>query len=263
MTVSTRRVALVTGGATGIGRACVERFLDDGLAVLYTDINYSDGDRTLGDLKGRGPLSFVAGNVRERAHNEAAVKAAVDQWGRVDIVVANAGLQAHGKLIDSSDDDLKAVLDVNLLGAARTCRAALPVMIEHGGGAIVAISSINAVLGFPDMAGYDAAKAGLIALMRHIAVEHGRSGVRANALCPGATVTDFHIRNAEARGMDATGLRASTRGYGLIGRAGEPREIANIVAFLASDQASFITGQAIVADGGYSVAAKRSSGGAD
>lgn len=252
------RVALVTGGATGIGRACVERFLREEMAVVFTDVSAPDGERTLRDLKGAGNrLAFVDGDVRDAKCNARAVQCALESWGRLDVLVANAGVQTPGRLLDAPDDEIKAILDVNFLGAVRICREALPHMLARGKAAIVAISSINALLAFPGMLGYDASKAALIALVRHIAVEHGRDGVRANAVCPGATLTDYHFRKAAARGVTPQQLRASMRGYGLIGRPAEPMEIAEVVAFLASDRASFITGQAITADGGYSVLGAR------
>ena len=254
---ASQRVAIVTGGATGIGRACVERFLADGMAVLFTDINADDGSKTLQDLQQHhAQVAFEHGNVRETSHNDAVARIAKERWGRIDILVANAGLQKRGRLLDSADDELKTILDINLLGVARSCRAVLPAMIEQGKGAIVALSSINAIVGFPGMAAYDAAKAAVISLMRHIAVEHGSSGIRANAVCPGATLTDFHIRQSAERGLTADDIRKSTHGYGLLGRVAEPFEIANVVAFLAGEQAAFVTGQAVVADGGYTVAAE-------
>jgi len=245
------QVAIVTGGATGIGRACVERLLDDGAQVLFTDIAEADGRRTLEQLRSRNAkVEFLAGDVRDPAHAAAAAATAVDRWGRIDVLVANAGLQAAGRLLDSTAAEWNATLSTNLLGLAWTCQAVLPVMLQRASGAIVAVSSINALTGFPGMAAYDAAKAGVIALVRHIALEHGPAGVRANAVCPGATITDFHLRRAEAKGINGDALRSRMRGYGMLGRAAEAGEIASAIAFLVGPDASFITGQAIAVDGG-------------
>jgi 2-hydroxycyclohexanecarboxyl-CoA dehydrogenase len=242
-------VAIVTGGATGIGRACVERLLHEGARVLFTDNAEQAGAAALSQLDPT-QTAFVAGDVREQAHCHRVAAAALERWGRIDILVGNAGLQLAGTLLQSTEQDWKTALSVNLLGLAWSCQAVLPAMLERGRGAIVAVSSINALTGFPGMAAYDAAKAGVIALMRHVAIEHGRRGIRANAVCPGATITDFHLKRAAERGVDADTLRDSMRAYGLLGRAAEPREIASAIVFLASADAAFITGQVLVVDGG-------------
>lgn len=253
-----RKVAIVTGGATGIGRACVEQLAAGGHAVLFTDISETDGQTALTDLRrSHADIHFLHGNVCDAAHQAAIASEALERWGRIDVLVANAGVQTAGRLLDVDTRHWKDILSVNLLGAAAICRAVLPAMIRQRHGAIVGISSINAALGFPGMAAYDASKAGIISTMRHIAVEHGRDGVRANSVCPGATITEYHLRRAAANGTDGDALRAQMSNYALLGRAAEPIEIANVVSFLASDAASFITGQALFVDGGYSAMGAR------
>ena len=259
MTVSDSPVALVTGGATGIGRACVERLLRDGLRVLYTDRSVEDGAATRDSLaKAADRVLFVPGDVCDTHHLVAAVARAQEAFGRLDVLVANAGVQDGGTLLDTDDAAWQRVLEINLTGVRNACRAALPPMRARRKGAIVAISSINALVGFRGMAAYDASKAAVLALVRHVAAEYGADGIRANAVCPGATLTDFHLRRAAQHGVDAAELRRKTEGYGLLGRIAEPSEIAAAVAFLAGDDASFVTGHALVVDGGYTAAGSRS-----
>jgi 2-hydroxycyclohexanecarboxyl-CoA dehydrogenase len=249
------RVAIVTGGATGIGRACVDRLVAEGARVLFTDLAQDEGRQVLEQVRARGAdAEFLAGDVRERLHANEAAALALSRWGRIDILVANAGLQAPGRLLESTEADWDTALSVNLVGMAWSCQAVLPAMLSRGSGAIVAVSSINALAAFPGMAAYDAAKAGVLAVVRHIALEHGAAGIRANAVCPGATMTDFHLRRAAKQGVDAEALRARMRGYGLLGRAAEPAEIASAIVFLAGPDASFITGQALAVDGGVTAA---------
>lgn len=251
------KVAVVTGGACGIGRACVERFARSGTAVLFTDRSEADGRETARDLADQGlAVAFLAGDVSEGSHCEEAIAATVRHFGRVDMLVANAGIQTAGSLTEATDEQWRQVVGVNLMGVVHICKAAVPIMLAQGAGSIVVVSSLNALRGFPGMAAYDASKAAVLAVVRDIAVEYG-AAVRANAVCPGATLTDYHIRRAAARGVGIDELRASTRGYGLVGRAAEPAEIAAVIAFLAGPDASFITGQVIVADGGFSVIGAR------
>ena len=149
------------------------------------------------------------------------------------------------------------MLDVNLSGVGNACRAVVLAMRPQRRGAIVAISSINALVGFRGMAAYDASKAAVLALVRHVATEYGADGIRANAVCPGPTITDFHRRNAQTQGIDGSELRQRMLACGLLGRAAEPADIAAAVAFLISDYSAFITGQTLVVDGGYTVAGAR------
>jgi 2-hydroxycyclohexanecarboxyl-CoA dehydrogenase len=250
-------VAVVTGGACGIGRACVERFTHGGSAVVFTDRSEVDGLETARVLHEQNSrVSFLAGDVSDPAHCQQAIDTAVAQFGRVDMLVANAGIQLSGGLLEATSADWERVMSVNVMGVVNICKAAIPVMLAQGAGSIVVVSSLNALRGFPGMAAYDASKAAVIALARDIAVEFG-GRIRANAVCPGATLTDYHARRAAERGLSLDDLRRSTSGYGLVGRAAEPKEIAAVICFLAGPDASFVTGQAIIADGGYSAIGAR------
>ncbi len=144
---------------------------------------------------------------------------------------------------------------MNLKGVAYCCKAVLPAMIEQQSGSIVIISSANAKVGRAGMPLYDATKAGVVSFAQSLAVAHGVDGIRVNAVCPGYTMTDFHERNAVKRGVSPEELRARNEGYGLLGKPAEPHQLASAVYFLASEDASNITGQALMVDGGLSVTA--------
>jgi len=248
------KVAIITGAGAGIGKACALRFANAGFNVLVSDLS-EDAVNTSCKLitdNGGKAIGCLADVSLENDCREMAASA-LKTWGRIDTLVANAGVQDGGSLLDSDESDWEKILGVNLKGAAYSCKAVLPDMIENQSGAIVINSSLNALFGNPGMAIYDMSKAGTLGLMRSLAVEYGGQGIRVNAVCPGATITDFHINRMAKEGVTVEQLRDMTKGYGLLGRAAEPVEIANIIHFLASDESSFITGQAIVADGGFSV----------
>jgi 2-hydroxycyclohexanecarboxyl-CoA dehydrogenase len=252
------RVAIITGGGAGIGLATARRIAAEGGRVALLDWSAEDLERARELLTSEGAACVtVRGDVASRADCDAVVARAIETWGRLDVLVANAGVRAFGSLLDATDEDWERVLAVNLRGVANSCAAGARAMRganapSDSGRAMVLVSSMCAVVGRDNMPIYDASKAGVLSLARSLAVEMAPDGIRVNSLCPGFTVTDFHIRRAEAEGRSADDLRAARAG--LLRRPAEPAEIAAAIAFLASDDASYITGTNLMVDaGGHAV----------
>jgi len=225
------KTALITGGGAGIGAATAKLFVREGARVLLVD-------------QVRKASIFEADVSDPEAAGEA-VKRAVKKFGRLDILVNNAAMRNYSSVAKATPEEWRAVLGVNLLGAANYCRAAMPALRRSGRGSIVNVSSCYALTGRKGMAIYDASKAALIALTRTLAHEEAAHGIRANAVCPGSTYTDFHRKR---------GLKLDARDdNSLMGRWADPKEIAWPILWLASDEASFVTGAVLPVDGGLTI----------
>ncbi len=244
------KVAIVSGGGTGIGEAAARRLSSEGASVVVTGRRRETIEQVAADIGGLA----VQGDVADPGHATAVVEAAINSYGGLDVVVANAGLGYGGSAGDVSDETWAHTLDVNVSGAMYLVRAAIPRLIERGGGSIVLVSSVSGHVAAPSSAAYVTSKAALIGLAKSIAVDFGRSGIRANALCPGwirtAMGDDAADELAAAHRLTRDEAYAQVTRYVPLARVGEPGEIAACVAFLASDDASYVTGAAILADGG-------------
>lgn len=239
------RVALVTGGASGMGAACAAVLRRCGARVVAVDL---DGARGAPAAAGIG-ASFVQGDVSDPGFCTRAVATAVEEHGRLDILVNAAGIMVRKRAIDTTDDVYQRVLRVNLDGTFYLCRAAIPHMVAGGGGAIVNFSSIWGLWAGANAAAYSAAKGGITVLTRALALEHGRDGVRVNAVLPGDV--DTPLLRAGGRERPLTDEEVARMGESIpLGRVAQPVEIANVVAFLASDEASYLTGVLLPVDGG-------------
>jgi NAD(P)-dependent dehydrogenase (short-subunit alcohol dehydrogenase family) len=244
------KVAVVTGAARGIGRATLEVFLDEGARVVATDIDGDALSRTAAATGlGTDRLVTVVGDVSVEADADAMIAAATRTWGRLDCLVANAGVIPLSTIDQTTLEDWEHVMAVDGRGMFLTCRAALRVMAEQGRGSIVNLSSISGLAGQAGQAAYGPAKFVATGLTRHLAVEWAGRGIRVNAVAPGTIRTDA---------IDEILGSASGREYVArmeaqhpLGRLGEPREVGQAIAFLASDRASFITGEVLAVDGGY------------
>lgn len=252
-----RPVVIVTGGGAGIGKACALRFAKEGARVVVVDSAEPDSHGTVELLMSRGQEArFVHADVSVEGDCLRFAHEALEAYGRIDVLVANAGVRVFGSILDATAEDWDRILAVNLKGVSFSCKAVLPTLIEQKSGAIIMIGSTTALTGRTHMPLYDATKFGVLSLTRSLAAAYGKDGIRVNAVCPSLTLTDFHFRKAAAEGISPEQLRERYRGYGLLGRPGEPEEIAAAVYFLASEDASFITGQHLIVDGGYSIGAK-------
>ncbi|SDS36700.1 SDR family NAD(P)-dependent oxidoreductase [Pseudomonas oryzae] len=245
------KVCMVTGAVSGIGRAIAEELASQGGRLVLVDRDAAGGAELEATLRqSGGEACCVAADVADRHAPYRIVEAALDRFGRIDVLVNNAGIIVRGAALDCTDEQWDRVIDVNLSAAFRLCREVLPVMLAHGGGAIVNIASDWALMGARDAVAYCVAKAGLAQLTRCLALEYAAAGVRVNAICPGDTDTAMLASEYAGVARDAM-LR--TVGAGIpLGRAARPEEIARVVAFVASPQASFITGALIPVDGGTS-----------
>ena len=234
------KTALITGGGAGIGAATAALFRAQGASVFVVDSKPGQG------------VDFTA-DVADAAKALEAVEKALAAFGRLDVLVNNAAMRNYAAIGEATPQEWEAVVGVNLIGAANYCRAALPALRKGGKGAIVNVSSVYAVASRKGMGLYDATKAGMLALTRTLAHEESAHGIRVNAVCPGSTFTDFHVDKAKAAGKDVEKLKAERDSTSLIGRWAEPREIAWPILFLASDEASFVTGATLMVDGGLSI----------
>jgi len=241
------RVAAVTGGATGIGAATARALAEVGARVLVADLSVEAGRTLAAEVGGE----FVQVDVSHAADAERLATAAVEWLGRLDVLVNNAGVVLAKSTTETTEEEWDRVLDVNLKGTWLCSRAAIPRLAAGGGGAIVNVASNAGLVGFPNAAAYCASKGGVAQLTKAMALDCAPLGIRVNAVCPGHTRTSMAESFVASQPDPDAFLRDFVERQHPIGRMAEPEEVARCIRFLASDEASFVTGAVIATDGGF------------
>ncbi|MGZ5128760.1 MAG: SDR family NAD(P)-dependent oxidoreductase [Actinomycetota bacterium] len=240
------KVCIVTGAGSGIGRASAIRLAEEGARVTVVDVN-EEAVRATAATIGEAAHAVVA-DVSDDAQVRAYTDETVARWGRLDVAFNNAGVNLPTVFHEAPDELIERTLAVNLKGVIYGCRAAIPHMLAQGGGSIINTGSVNSLVSEPFLSIYAATKGGILMLSKSIALDYAKQGIRCNSLCPGWVDTPVNYAHAEMLG-GLEQVYATIDSFQPIGRPGEPREIANVVLFLASDESSFMTGSAVVADG--------------
>ncbi len=243
------KVALVTGGSRGIGRAVAVRLAQGGAKIAFSyRSNHEAAQDVLGELKGGGAHAMaVAGDMASPADVERTVNAAIQAFGRIDILVNNAGITRDNLLLRMSEEEWDEVLDTNLKGTFLVTKAVVRGMLRQRSGRIVNITSVSGVMGNPGQANYSASKAGMIGFTRAVAREVASRGITVNAVAPGFIETDIWSETSDQAKQALLGLIP-------LGAAGQPEDVAEAVAYLASDAARYVTGQVLNVDGGIVMA---------
>jgi NAD(P)-dependent dehydrogenase (short-subunit alcohol dehydrogenase family) len=236
------RVCIVTGGAQGIGEACVRRFAREGALPVVADVDEARG-RTLAQETG---ATFVRCDVGDKAQVDALVRETLALHGRIDVLVNNAGIFRAADFLEVTEEDFDAVLRVNLKGAFLMGQAAARAMANAGGGSIVNMSSVNGVLAIPNIASYNVSKGGINQLTRVMALALADRNIRVNAVAPGTIATELAAKAV----LTSEDAQRKILGRTPMKRLGEPAEVADVVAWLASDAASYVTGEIVTVDGG-------------
>jgi 2-hydroxycyclohexanecarboxyl-CoA dehydrogenase len=253
----TGRVALVTGGGGGIGEATARLFAEEGGAVALVDVDCRAADAAAAGIASAVPGAWVlplAADVASEADARRAVEETVLRFGGLHALVNVAGIRVYAPLADAKAEDWARIVGVNVLATAFCAKAALPPLRAAGTGTIVNVSSVFGVLGRAGMGQYDTTKAAVLGLTRALAVEEAPHGIRVNAVCPGGTITRYHIDRAARQGVPEDELRRSrAQDNGLFGRWAEPREVAYPILFLSCPESSFVTGTTLMVDAGKSV----------
>ena len=245
------KTAIVTGGASGIGRAICELFAEEGARLTIADIDVEGGEQTLASVRAAGGVAqFVATDVSKEADVQAMVQAAADAYGALNILVNDAAAFVFGEVQDVSDADWARVFGVNVIGQAYCVKHALPHMQAAGGGAIVNLASVSGFIAQPGFIPYNASKGAVLQLTRCLALDLAPHNIRVNAVCPGSVLTPATERHRQFVGADPEEFLAEAGASNFMKRVADPREIAYGALFLASDEASFVTGTPLMMDGG-------------
>jgi NAD(P)-dependent dehydrogenase (short-subunit alcohol dehydrogenase family) len=243
---------IVTGGGSGIGRATVEAFLEEGARVAIFDVSRKGGEAVVNELRAKGfdPILFV-GDVSVSADVKRMVKGAVRKMGGVDVLFNNAGILVEGTVTDVSEKDWDKIMGVNVKGVFLMSKEVVPIMLKQRKGVIVNNASCSGLVGDRNAIAYNTSKGAVVLLTKCLALDYAQKNIRANCVCPGEIETPMFHQEARSRKMPIDEYREELCAYHPIGRLGVPREVANTVLFLASDDASFVTGAAVSVDGGY------------
>jgi NAD(P)-dependent dehydrogenase (short-subunit alcohol dehydrogenase family) len=249
----TQRVAIVTGGGSGIGRATAQLFAEEGATVVVVDWHKEVGEATAGAIRDLGlKAEFRYADVSKAEDVDAMVSTTVNKYRRLDILFNNAAVQIVSKLAETTEDQWDRIHSVNLKGVFLCCKYAVREIIQSGGGSIINMASILGFVGDPDLAAYCAAKGGVIALTKAAALSYGPEGVRVNCICPGDVETPL-LKAYFDKDSNPQKLRGEVSSKYALRRVASPQEIAKVAVFLASDDSSFITGGTLVVDGGLTI----------
>ncbi len=250
------RVALITGGGGGIGEATARLFAEEGASIALVDTDKAAVDDAAAGIGKATPGAAIITLVADLTL-EAEVLRVVDltlaRFRALHTLVNVAGVRVYTPLAAAESKDWEFIIGVNVLATAYCCKAALPPLRASGRGTIVNVSSVYGVMGRAGMGQYDTTKAAVLGLSRALAVEEAPHGIRVNAVCPGGTITPYHIRRAAGQGVSEAELRAQRKADNLLGRWAEPREVAFPILFLASDESSYVTGATLMVDAGRSI----------
>lgn len=246
-----RKVAVVTGGSRGIGKAVVEMFVLEGARVAIVDVDAATGEALATKLQeGKGEVVFIRADVSVAADVRAMVDQVVQRWNRLDILVNNAAIYKQGDVLQTSEEDWNRLMAIDLNSVFLCTKYAAAAMARSGGGVIVNVSSEAGLVGIRGQVAYNTAKAAIIGFTRSCAVDLADKGIQVNAVCPGTTDTPL-VQEALSRSADPAGVRRALEEARPLRRLGKPEEIAAAVLFLASPEAAYATGAVLSIDGGY------------